>query len=263
MKTLTLSIVVYKNYGEVVEAIESLEKYTSGSIDKTVYIIDNTDCSTDEEFAKREEFKKQLKRFEDVQFRTNNTNQGFGKGHNMILDEIDSKYHAIVNPDILFKEDAFKEIITFMDENQKVGMVIPRLEDEKGNLQAVYRTELTIFDMFIRMFMKNKFKKRQAKHTMQDMDYTKVFDVPFGQGSFLVIRTDLYRELEGFDDRFFMYLEDADLCKRVNKVSKLVYYPGATVIHKWEKGSHKNKKLFKIHVQSMFKYFFKWGFKLF
>ena len=233
MKTLTLSIVVYKNYGEVVEAIESLEKYTSGSIDKTVYIIDNTDCSSDEEFAKREEFKKQLKRFEDV------------------------------HPDILFKEDAFKEIITFMDENQNVGMVIPRLEDEKGNLQAVYRTELTIFDMFIRMFMKNKFKKRQAKHTMQDMDYTKVFDVPFGQGSFLVIRTDLYRELEGFDDRFFMYLEDADLCKRVNKVSKLVYYPGATVIHKWEKGSHKNKKLFKIHVQSMFKYFFKWGFKLF
>ena len=60
-----------------------------------------------------------------------------------------------------------------------------------------------------------------------------------------------------------MYLEDADLCRRVNDESTLVYYPEAEVIHKWEKESHKNKKLFAIHLKSMFEYFNKWGWKIF
>ena len=69
------------------------------------------------------------------------------------------------------------------------------------------------------------------------------------------------KDLQGFDDNFFMYVEDADLCRRVNLVSKLVYFPGASVIHKWEKGSHSNKKLFKYHIESMKYYFKKWGIK--
>jgi GT2 family glycosyltransferase len=85
--------------------------------------------------------------------------------------------------------------------------------------------------------------------------------VPFAQGSFLVIQTDLYKQLKGFDDRFFMYMEDADLCKRVNEVSVVRYFPDTAVVHKWEKGSHKSMKLFKIHLQSMYRYFKKWGFR--
>lgn len=96
---------------------------------------------------------------------------------------------------------------------------------------------------------------------MKDMDFTKPFQVPFGQGSFLVVRSELFKDLGGFDDNFFMYCEDADLCRGVNQVSKLMYFPGARVIHKWEAGSHRNKTLFKYHVQSMKYYFKKWGWK--
>ena len=148
-----------------------------------------------------------------------------------------------------------------MDNNRDVGMCIPNIVDEKGERLQVYRKELTVYDMFIRMFCKHLFPKRIAEHTLQNKNYEKPFQVPFGQGSFLVIRTDLFKKLEGFDDRFFMYLEDADLCKRVNQISKLMYYPGASVIHKWEQGSHRSKKLFKYHIQSMRKYFQKWGYK--
>ena len=115
--------------------------------------------------------------------------------------------------------------------------------------------------MFVRMFFKNNFKKRQEWHTMQYEDYSKPFQVPFGQGSFLVIKTELFKRINGFDERYFMYMEDADLCKRVNQVSKLMYFPGATVVHKWQRGSHKNKKLFKYHIESMRHYFKKWGYK--
>ena len=118
-----------------------------------------------------------------------------------------------------------------------------------------------MWDMFIRMFLKGAFKKRQAYHTMQDMDYTKVFEVPFAQGSFLLIRTELFKQLKGFDERFFLYMEDADLCKRLNQISRLCYCPYTTVIHKWEMGSHKSARLFKLHVQSMISYFCKWGWR--
>ena len=146
-----------------------------------------------------------------------------------------------------------------MNSRNDVGMVIPKIVDEDGNMQNVYRIEPKIFDMFIRFFCPKLFPKKMKKITLQDKDYSKEFQVPFGQGSFLVIRTELLKKINGFDDRYFMYMEDADLCKRVNQESKLMYFPGTEVIHKWEKGSHKNKKLFKYHVQSMIKYFKKWG----
>jgi len=106
------------------------------------------------------------------------------------------------------------------------------------------------------------FKGRQAKHTLQHKDYSVPFQVPFAQGCFLVIRTELFKSLGGFDDRYFMYMEDADLCRRVNERSSVMYYPGATVMHAWEKGSHKSRKLMKIHIRSMLSYFNKWGWKL-
>lgn len=253
---LTISIVAYHNYDDILNAVASIEKYTDISITKQIYIVDNS-CNA-EDNKDRVEFENSLNQYQDVQYINVGANVGFGKGHNYVLKDINSQYHAIVNPDILMNEDAFSKIIEFM-KDETIGMCIPRIVDEDGELQSVYRRELTVWDMFIRMFMKKHFVKRQNYHTMQDMNYTKPFQVPFGQGSFLVVRTTLLKELKGFDDRYFMYMEDADLCKRVNKVSKLMYCPDATVVHKWERGSHKNKKLFMIHVKSMFAYFGRWG----
>lgn len=263
MKKLTVTIVAYHNYDDIKEAIRTIELYTTKKIKKQIYIVDNS-CNTEKSDKKKESnFLKYLSEFKDVKYLNTDKNLGFGKGHNYILNDLDSEYHAIVNPDILLEEDAFSKIIEYLDKNEEVGMCIPNIVDEEGTRQKVYRREVTIFDMFIRMFCKGLFNKRKAKHTMQDMDYSKPFRVPFGQGSFLVIRTSLFKKLNGFDDNFFMYLEDADLCKRVNEISKLMYLPDATVIHKWEKGSHKNKTLFKYHLNSMKYYFKKWGYKFF
>ena len=256
---LSACIVAYNNYEDIKAALTSMEQFTSPELAKRIYIVDNGVAISSPSDV--EGFKEFVEKRNDVEYIDAGTNLGFGKGHNTVLDKLDSEYHAIVNPDILFCEDAFSKIIAWMDENNDVGMVIPDIRDEYGKRQLVYREELTVFDMFIRFFCKGAFKKRVKKHTLQDKDYIKPFQVHFGQGSFLVVRTELFKELKGFDDNFFMYVEDADLCKRVNQVSKLMYFPGARVIHKWEKGSHVNKVLFKYHVQSMKYYFKKWGVK--
>ncbi len=254
---LSISIVSYHNYDDILKLLETIEKHTDKNISKKIYIIDNGSSSTDVSTVNK--FKDDFSKYNDVFYMDPKSNVGFGKGHNFVLDNLDSEYHAIVNPDILLKEDSLSKIINYLDNREDVGMVIPRLVDENGVLQKAYRREVTIHDMFIRMFCPKLFPKRMDKVTLQDKDYTKEFQVPFGQGSFLVIRTKLLKDLKGFDDRFFMYMEDADLCKRVNQQSKLMFIPDTEVIHKWEKGSHKNKKLFKYHVKSMIKYFLKWG----
>lgn len=249
----------YNNYNDIKAAIASIEKYTSLDLKKIIYIVDNgVSVSASSEV---EHFKKWLEMYGDVEYIDAGGNLGFGKGHNVVLNRLKSEYHAIVNPDILFCEDAFSKIIEWMDKNTDVGMTIPLIADESGKRQNVYRQELTLFDMANRMLLKGLFREREKKHTMQDMDYSKPFHVPFGQGSFLVIRTNIFKELKGFDDNYFMYVEDADLCKRVNQVSKLMYYPNAKVIHRWEKGSHVNKTLFNHHVRSMIYYFKKWGWR--
>lgn len=257
---LSVCIVAYHNYDDIAKAISSLEEYTPKEIKKQIYIVDNSVVS-EKQKSDLAFFCEEIKQYEDICVVSAGKNLGFGKGHNYIIDKIESEYHAIVNPDIVFVEDAFSPIINYMNENKDIGMCIPNITDETGKRLHVYRKELTVYDMFIRMFCKKLFPKRVAAHTLQNQDYTKPFQVPFGQGSFLVIRTELFKELGGFDERFFMYLEDADLCKRVNQVSKLMYYPGTSVIHKWEQGSHKNRKLLKYHIQSMRKYFQKWGYK--
>lgn len=249
MKDLTISIVAFNDEEDVLKAVSSIEEYTPSLIDKTIYIIDNSDSPNN--------LSQSLKIFPDTIYLKQDKNIGFGAGHNRVLDIIDSKYHAIVNPDIILKEDAFTPLISFLDTHD-AGMTAPRLLDEKGELIKAYRLDPTPADMFIRMFLKGAFKKRQAKHTMQDKDYSVSFKVPFIQGSFLVIRTDLFKKLHGFDERFFLYMEDADLCRRVNAVSSLMYCPDASVIHLWGQGSHKSLKLFRMHVSSMIKYFRKW-----
>lgn len=261
MIDLSITIVAYHNYDDIINAVSSIEKNTDNSIKKHIYIVDNSICDTDILVKQKEAFVDVMDTFEDVEYIYCNDNLGFGKGHNYVIEKLDSKYHAIVNPDILVNEDAFSKIIGYMDMDESIGMVIPRLTDEDGKILEVYRNEITFIDLFIRMFLSGLFKKRQAYHTMQYENYDKPFQVPFGQGSFLVIRTELFKTIGGFDDRYFMYMEDADLCKRVNQISKLMYYPGATVVHKWERGSHKSWKLMKIHISSMVMYFKKWGFK--
>lgn len=253
MIDISITIVAYNDEVDVRNAVCSILEHTAVTISKKIYIVDNSTKENTLSFLAEE--------YQEVDYLRPGKNLGFGGGHNYVLKALDSKYHAIVNPDILLTEDSLLALIEFLEESE-AGMAVPRLTDESGRLQAVYRRELTVLDMAIRMFFASHFKKRQSYHTMQDMDYGKPFRVPFAQGSFLVIRTELFQELGGFDSRYFMYMEDADLCRQVNTKSSLWYCPKTSVIHKWERGSHKDWGLLKVHMVSMVQYFKKWGWRL-
>jgi len=258
---LTVCVVAYKNYDDIKKMLLSLTEFTSSKLKKHIFIVDNSYKETAPELIAS--FKDFIKNIPDTEYVESNSNLGFGRAHNLIINSIDSEYHAIVNPDILFCEDSLSKIVELMDQDPSIGMTIPLITDEIGNILDVYRRELTVFDVFNRMVLRKIFKKRSDYHSMKDMDFSKPFKVPFGQGSFLVIRTSIFKQLKGFDEEYFMYVEDADLCKRVNLISNLMFFPGTRIVHKWEKGSHKKINLLRYHLISMKHYFSKWGYKFF
>ena len=248
---LSVTIVAYENKQDVLQAVKSIEECTI-STSKHIYIVDNSVPSIFE--------KEDFSAYPDVEVMAMPMNLGFGHGHNQVLPKLNSNFHAIVNPDIILKEDSFPILINFLKEHN-ASIVAPKLITPNGEMQKAYRHYPTVIDMFLRMFVKKGFEKRKNYHTLDYMDYTKAFQVPFIQGSFLVMKTEIFKELNGFDERFFMYMEDADLCRRANAIAPVYYCPDTCVIHKWEKGSHKSKTLFMHHISSMCKYFLKWGFK--
>jgi GT2 family glycosyltransferase len=82
---------------------------------------------------------------------------------------------------------------------------------------------------------------------------------PVLSGCFLLVRMTIARKINFFDERFFMYLEDTDLSRRMNQQFQTVYYPEVSIIHHYEKGSYKSNKLLLYHISSAFKYFWKYG----
>ena len=75
----------------------------------------------------------------------------------------------------------------------------------------------------------------------------------------MLFRSDILLNLNGFDERFFMYMEDVDLSRRCAEQFGAVYYPRVSIVHLHEQGSYKSRKLLKAHLQSAILYFNKWG----
>ena len=257
---VSVSVVLYRDYGSPAQMLRTLYERTDPGLPLQVFAVDNGDLAPGDPLcAERDRFAAEFSGARGFEYVDAGGNLGFGRANNLALRRASSDYHAFVNPDVLFTEDALSELAAFMGEHREAGMAIPRMVDERGELQRVYRRGITVLDAANRMLLGNRLRSRDRWHTMADEDYSRPFRVPFGQGSFLFGRTALLKRLGGFDDRFFMYLEDADLCRRVNEVSELLYCPDATVVHKWERGSHKDPSLLREHLRSYAQYFRKWG----
>jgi GT2 family glycosyltransferase len=254
---LSLSIVTYNSDADIGKTLWNLTKFWPTTFVCRAYVIDN--CSTDLTFERIVPYLNRV-----MPIRSEKGNVGFGAGHNLVIPYLESEYHLIMNPDVTLLDDkALPTLVKYLDDHPDVGMVVPQIVNEAGEIQYLCRRDITVLDLLLRFKADSLFMRRQKKHTMQDKDYRHTFDVPIASGCMMMIRTDLFKQLNGFDEAFFLYSEDADLTKRVNQVSRTVYVPDAKICHAWKRSSYKDEKLFRIHLESLVRYFRKWGFKLF
>ncbi|MBN1892057.1 MAG: glycosyltransferase family 2 protein [Clostridiales bacterium] len=255
MTKMTVSIVTHNNEGSIAKTLQSLSESRTGDVRVLIRVIDNG--STDRTKAEIEPFASRVEMISSP-----DGNIGFGAAHNLSMSQLDSDIHVIMNPDVtLVSDDFFERIADYLSGHEAVGMVVPRIENEQGDLQYLCRRELTVLDLLLRFAPIKVMKKRRDWHEMRDMDYSRSFEVPFASGCCMAIRTSLFKEIGGFDERFFLYVEDADLTKRVNGKMRTIYLPDVIVCHRWERASYHNGRMTRLHLKSLWRYFRKWGFR--
>jgi hypothetical protein len=185
-------------------------------------------------------------------------NEGFGAAHNLVIKKTDSAYHAIINPDITVKSDVLGELGAFFDANPDIGIACPATFFPDGRPQLLPKKNPTFKYLAASRLPCGWAEKARAHYTMEDEDLSRVRDVEFVTGCFMFARTGLLKRVGGFDERYFLYLEDADLTREIRKYARAVYVPSIKVTHNWNRKSAQSIKYFLIHIASVLKYMKKW-----
>lgn len=248
---ITASVVLYNNS---VKEIETILGSLQASPVTAVYVIDHSE---------NDEAHNICCQFSKVEY-MKYPNRGYGAGHNRgIRKALDhgAKYHVVINPDIYWDGDAIGGLFKYMETDPDCGLVMPKILFPNGKIQKLCKLLPTPADLFGRRFIpvKRLTAKKNARYEMHWSDYDKVMEVPCLSGCFMFFRCDVLRKVGIFDERFFLYAEDMDLCRRIGKVSKTVYYPHSEVFHAFRRDSYHSFRYMLVHAGSIIKYFNKWG----
>ncbi len=196
---------------------------------------------------------------EEVEYIKNEENIGFGRAHNQILKLIEGKsdFHLVLNPDVEFDGRIFEKLFFALEGNEKIAMISPKVVNYDGSLQFTCRKNPTIKEMISRRLGINKEYVEEREY--RNIDLNKSFAPEFIHGCFMLFKMQDFMDLGGFDNRYFLYLEDADLCREVRRHNKeVLYFPEVEIKHLHRKGSSKRLKLLFYHIASAYKYFRKW-----
>ncbi len=194
-----------------------------------------------------------------------NGNAGFGGGHNVVFSMIaeTSDFHFLLNPDIYFEPSMLSTLLERIEGDETVGLLIPKILFPDGGLQYSCRLLPSPLDLFVRRFKiffpQSIIERIDHRYELRNTNYDREMNSPVLSGCFLLVRMTIARKINFFDERFFMYLEDVDFCRRIHKISKTIFYPDAVAYHEHAKGSFKNIKMLTFHISSTIKYFNKWG----
>lgn len=248
---VNVSIVLYKHS---MTAIDEIIKQCNGADEiKTVYLVNNFNNTYDN-----------IATFPKVHYIQNNHNIGYGAGHNIAFKySIEQRipYHIVLNPDVSFEPQCIKEMVKHMNYNPEIGLLMPKVYYPNGELQRLCKLLPTPIDLFLRRFAYRQSSsiKHIEHYELKNFNYDRIANIPNLSGCFMFLRTDILSQVGLFDQRYFMYLEDVDLVRRIHKVSKTVFYPNVSITHGYVKGSYTNYKLLSHHIMSAIKYFNKWG----
>ena len=257
---IAVSIVTYRSHvEEVVAAIQSVRNEVS---DAEIIIVDNDSG---------EPYASQLKAAlpEGVTFIAADRNGGFGYGHNIaLLTAAPSDYYLVLNPDVRVHPGALEALIAFLEAKPEAGLVAPKVLYEDGRLQPLNKRHPTVLDLILRrapdhlIARSPKIQARLARYQMMDVGYDAPCRVEFVSGCCMLFRRDILQRLGGFDERYFLYFEDADLTRRVDCISEAWYCPDAVITHRWVRASAHSREMFRVLLESAKLYFDKWGWKL-
>jgi GT2 family glycosyltransferase len=173
-------------------------------------------------------------------------NIGYGAGMNKGVQHARSKKLILVNPDTIFHKNAINFLITKMDD-EKIGVVGPQMVDENGSILPTISGKATLLSiLFTNSFLNKMFPRHRIARSfwMQNVNRNKEQSVSVISGACMAMRKKVFEDVGGFDERFFMYFEETDLCLRVKKMQLSVkYFPSASIYHTVGASSRDKEKI--------------------
>lgn len=248
----TIAIVNYNTRDFLDKCLNSIYKYGS-KYDFEVVVIDNNSSDGSKKMVRN--------KYSEVKLITNSKNLGYAAAVNQAIKVTDSDYIILLNSDAEVFDKSIDNIIDYLENNPEIGIVGPKIVDSFGNPHLSCRRfpsfkEAAMHVLIGIFWSKNPYSKR---YKMMDFDHDKEIKIDWVSGSCMGIRRKALNEVGLFDERYYMYVEDLDLCKRMwNAEWEVRYFPGATIIH-YIGGSTKGLGigLFYQQQKSVFRYFLK------
>lgn len=273
--TVSISVVTYfpeqAEFEHVIAHLESAVKEARNSLgdilgEVSLTVIDNS-CNS----AVYEWIQKLLKDHEadfhgHVSAINSSANTGFGAGHNVAVAKEESTYHLVLNPDVLMESAALTGAIHFMQEYPAVGLLAPRVLNPDGEPSYLCKRYPSVLDLVLRGFapgwVKQRFRNRLYHYEMRDITQSEpVMNIPIASGCFMLFRTDVLKRLGGFDERYFLYFEDFDICMRMKSIASIAYVPSIHITHSGGDAARKGRRHIAMFVTSAARFFSRWGWR--
>jgi|GEM_PF-29072 len=262
-KELTIAVNGYRSPEILRLCLQSIAKEMSASgIDYEVLVADSATEETTEMLMREE--------FSDVRFFPFKKNVGFKTLINTSITEARGTYIFLINSDILISPGAVPELLSYLKAHPEIGILGPRQFNFNGTpQQSCYRFYHPLTIIYRRTFLgRLAFARRHLRwFTYTDHDLTQPKSVDWLIGSAMLVSRKDASTVGPMDDRYFMYMEDVDWCRRFwEKGRTVVYYPKAFVYHYHAKGSAKGgffgsllfNRLTWYHIESALRYFWKY-----
>lgn len=232
-------IVVSFNSGDFIEkCIISILKNISKNDE--VIVLDNN--STDSTVKKLKKYLPKINLIESSE------NWGFSKGNNLAAKSAQGEYLFFLNPDASLTS-TLGELVMFYEEHPDAGIVAPKLIMPDGKPQESVKNLPTVFGAFKEYILgiKNSYSQYVPK-TDQPLEVQSAY------GAALLIKKELFDRLGGFDEKFFLYYEDVDLCKRIKQVGKKIYYYPLVLVEHLVGATSSDKNRYELNLESFVKY---------
>jgi GT2 family glycosyltransferase len=222
---ISVIIVSYNTSGLLKRCLESLYRYP-GSHELEVFVVDN-DSKDDSVQMVKDNFK-------DVILIENEINMGFAAANNQAYERATGDYIILLNPDTEIKPGSIDNAVNFLESHPEAALCGGRLINPEGELDpSARRFPNSLYKLFTITGLSDKYPDTfLGRGDFKSFDHNSVMEVDWVPGTFTVYRQSVLKQFGLFDERFYVYYEETDLCLRIKRAGWKVYFlPDAEVIH--------------------------------
>jgi hypothetical protein len=227
MFDIAVIIINYNSRTLTQECVTSILEKTSNTTAVQIIVVDN--CSEKQDYLALKDFCDHHS-FENLTLVESKINTGFGGGNMLGFHYANARYIAFVNNDTLFLNDCLSILKSALENDNSIGLVGGQSFSENGKRMIAFDHFASISkELFGRDFLE---RLDPLQYPKRKLEYVTPLKVNYVQGSFMFIRTSDFCDVGGFDTNIFLYYEETDLCKRLQKTGKSCYLiPDAKYVH--------------------------------